>query len=144
MNYYEALLITIDAGDEELFSTLENSLLQAIPESTVEWRRSFGRPIKQVKLGASFVSFSRDILPNEKDWHLINQPVLHIYWSECTVSEIKIFRGVCVCVYVRACIVCVCVCGARVCVLACVYIYVRIYACIYVYTIFSWSFILFT
>lgn len=100
-NRYKALLITIDAGDEELFATLENSLLQAIPESTVEWRRSFGRPIKQVKLGASFLSFSRDILPNEKDWHLINQPVLHIYWSECTVSEIELF---CACVCIHVCI----------------------------------------
>lgn len=112
-NRYKALLITIDAGDEELFATLENSLLQAIPESTVEWRRSFGRPIKQVKLGASFLSFSRDILPNEKDWRLINQPVLHIYWSECTVSEIEIFCA---------------------CLRACVYTYV------YMYVLFSISF----
>ncbi|XP_047359612.1 trafficking protein particle complex subunit 10 isoform X1 [Vespa velutina] len=87
-SYMDSKPIVTYAGDEELFSTLKNSLLQAIPESTVEWRRSFGRPIKQVKLGASFVSFSRDILPNEKDWHLINQPVLHIYWSECTDIDV--------------------------------------------------------
>lgn len=74
------------AGDENLFSTLEKNLLQAIPADVVEWRRSFSRPIKQVKLEATFVPFSRDILPTEKDWHLIKQPIFHIYWTECSVS----------------------------------------------------------
>nr|XP_033340136.1 trafficking protein particle complex subunit 10 [Megalopta genalis] len=72
------------AGDEKLFSTVENGLVQGIPAETVEWRRSFGRPIKQVKLGANFVSFSKDILPSKKDCHLIKQPIFHIYWSECS------------------------------------------------------------
>ncbi|KYM88375.1 Trafficking protein particle complex subunit 10 [Atta colombica] len=72
------------AGDENLFSTLEKNLLQAIPTDTVEWRRSFSRPIKQVKLGTTFVPFSRDILPTDKDWHLIKQPIFHIYWTECS------------------------------------------------------------
>lgn len=74
------------AGDENLFSTLEKSLLQVIPADMAEWRRSFSRPIKQVKLGATFVPFSRDILPTEKDWHLIKQPIFHIYWTDCSVS----------------------------------------------------------
>lgn len=78
----------IDAGDEKLFSTLENSLFQAISADTVEWRRSFSRPIKQVKLGATFLPFSKDILPTEKDWHLIKQPIFHIYWTECSVSKL--------------------------------------------------------
>ncbi|XP_076177740.1 SIDL trafficking protein particle complex subunit 10 isoform X2 [Ptiloglossa arizonensis] len=72
------------AGDEKLFSSMENGLLQAIPEETAEWRRSFSRPIKSVKLGATFVPFSKDILPTEKDRHLIKQPIFHIYWSECS------------------------------------------------------------
>lgn len=76
----------IGAGDENLFSTLEKNLLQAIPADAVEWRRSFSRPIKQVKLGATFVPFSRDILPTDKDWHLIKQPIFHTYWTECSVS----------------------------------------------------------
>lgn len=75
------------AGDENLFSTLEKNLVQAIPADMVEWRRSFSRPIKQVKLGATFVPFSRDILPTDKDWHLIKQPIFHIYWTECSVSS---------------------------------------------------------
>jgi hypothetical protein len=75
-----------DAGDENLFSTLEKGLLQAIPADATEWRRSFGRPVKHVKLGAIFVPFSREILPTEKDWHLIKQPIFHIYWTECSVS----------------------------------------------------------
>ncbi|KAG7201711.1 hypothetical protein KM043_004436 [Ampulex compressa] len=79
------------AGDENLFSTLENGLVQAIPADTIEWRRSFGRPIKQVKLGASFVPFSRDILGNEKDWHLIKLPIFHIYWTEC--SDVDTYKA---------------------------------------------------
>lgn len=78
------------AGDENLFSTLEKNLLQAIPADMVEWRRSFSRPIKQVKLGATFVPFSRDILPTDKDWHLIKQPIFHIYWTEC--SEVDTYK----------------------------------------------------
>ncbi|XP_015111919.1 trafficking protein particle complex subunit 10 [Diachasma alloeum] len=78
------------AGDEALFSTIENNLLQAIPLESVEWRRSFGRPIKQIKLNASFVQFSRDVLPTEKDWHLIKHPILHIYWSEC--SDLDVYK----------------------------------------------------
>ncbi|EZA55391.1 Trafficking protein particle complex subunit [Ooceraea biroi] len=78
------------AGDENLFSTLEKGLLQAIPADAAEWRRSFSRPIKQVKLGATFVPFSREILPTEKDWHLIKQPIFHIYWTEC--SDIDTYK----------------------------------------------------
>lgn len=74
------------AGDENLFSTLEKNLVQAIPADVVEWRRSFSRPIKQVKLETTFVPFSGNILPTEKDWHLIKQPIFHIYWTECSVS----------------------------------------------------------
>lgn len=76
----------IDAGDIKLFPTLENGLSQAIPADMVEWRRSFSRPIKQVKLGATFLPFSKDLLPSEKDWHLIKHPIFHIYFSECSVS----------------------------------------------------------
>jgi len=85
---YNDLYDDTDAGDENLFSTLEKNLLQAIPVDVVEWRRSFSRPIKQVKLEATFVPFSRDILPTDKDWHLIEQPIFHIYWTECSVSYI--------------------------------------------------------
>lgn len=84
---FKAICFVIDAGDEALFSTIKNNLCQAIPAGTTEWRRSFGRPIKLVKLNASFMQFSRDLLPNEKDWHLIKQPILHIYFSECSVSD---------------------------------------------------------
>lgn len=63
-------------------------MLQAISADMVEWRRSFSRPIKQVKLGATFLPFSKDVLPTEKDWHLIKQPIFHIYWTECSVSRL--------------------------------------------------------
>ncbi|XP_066584764.1 trafficking protein particle complex subunit 10 isoform X2 [Prorops nasuta] len=80
------------AGDESLFGILKNSLLQAIPSDLVDWHRSFSRPVKQVKLGVKFVPFAREILPIEKDWHLINQPIMHIYWSEC--SDIDAYKTV--------------------------------------------------
>lgn len=85
---YSIYFYNKDAGDDKLFSTLENSLLQAISADMVEWRRSFSRPIKQVKLGATFLPFSKDVLPTEKDWHLIKQPIFHIYWTECSVSRL--------------------------------------------------------
>ncbi|XP_024942928.1 trafficking protein particle complex subunit 10 isoform X2 [Cephus cinctus] len=76
------------AGDEELFATLENSLVQSLPTESFEWRRSFGRPVEDVYVNARFVPFSKDILPTQKDWHLIKQPILHIYWSDCCDVDI--------------------------------------------------------
>jgi hypothetical protein len=81
----------LDAGDQELFHTLKNILVKSIPVDSVEWRRSYDRPIKIVKLGATFISFSQDILPSENDCHLIKRPIFHTYWSECTVSKQFLF-----------------------------------------------------
>ena len=74
-----------DAGDAELFTSLESSLENALPQDCAEWRRSYGRPIKSVYVEASFVPFSKDILPKQGDWQLIQQPILHIFWTECVV-----------------------------------------------------------
>ncbi|XP_058794002.1 trafficking protein particle complex subunit 10 isoform X2 [Phymastichus coffea] len=78
------------AGDKELFNTLANNLVKSIPTDSAEWRRSYDRPIKQVKLNARFVPFLQDILPKEKDCHLVKRPIFHTYWSEC--SDVDVYK----------------------------------------------------
>lgn len=75
----------LGAGDTALFSSLESSLVQALPKDPTEWRRSYGRAIKSVHVEGSFISFSKDVLPKQGDWHLIQQPIFHIFWTECVV-----------------------------------------------------------
>ncbi|KAJ8679613.1 hypothetical protein QAD02_015400 [Eretmocerus hayati] len=79
------------AGDQKLFKTLEKSLVGAIPTDTAEWRRSYDRPIKHVKLEAKFIPFSQEILPLEKDCKLIKRPIFHTYWSEC--SDVDVYKS---------------------------------------------------
>nr|CAD7455545.1 unnamed protein product [Timema tahoe] len=73
----------LDAGDTELFHSLESSLVEALPKEACEWRRSYGRAVKSVFVSASFVPFSKEILPKGGNWQLTHQPVFHIYWTEC-------------------------------------------------------------
>ena len=75
----------VGAGDTALFSSLESSLGQPLPQDPTEWRRSCGRAVKSVYVEASFVPFSKDILPKQGDWHLIHPPKFHIFWTECLV-----------------------------------------------------------
>lgn len=64
-----------------------NNLVKAVSDENVEWRRSVSQlPIKKVKLNPRFIPFSVDILPADKNWHLVKQPIFHIYWTECSVS----------------------------------------------------------
>ncbi|KAF5299108.1 hypothetical protein FQR65_LT09466 [Abscondita terminalis] len=76
------------AGELEVFSALEDSLTQALPQDSCEWRRSLGRPVRNVHIGATFVPFSPSGLPKESQWDLIRQPLFHIYWTECTDIDI--------------------------------------------------------
>ncbi|KAJ9595260.1 hypothetical protein L9F63_013448, partial [Diploptera punctata] len=76
------------AGDAALFSSLESSIVQALPQESAEWRRSYGRPVKSVYVEASFVSFDKDTLPKQGDWQLIQQPILHIFWTECVDVDV--------------------------------------------------------
>lgn len=71
----------------EVFSQLEDNLSQALPQDTCEWRRSLGRPIRLVHIGANFAPFSPTALPKSNQWDLIRQPLFHIYWTECIVGE---------------------------------------------------------
>nr|CAD7398628.1 unnamed protein product [Timema cristinae] len=72
-----------NAGDTVLFHSLESSLVEALPKEASEWRRSYGRAVKSVFVSASFIPFSKEILPKGGNWQLTHQPVFHIYWTEC-------------------------------------------------------------
>lgn len=75
-----------DAGDRNLFLNLEPILIQALPQESTDWRRSYGRVSRAVTLNAVFVPFSKDIFQKEDDYHLLKEPVLHIFWTQCAVS----------------------------------------------------------
>uniref|UniRef100_A0A0A9YAS6 Trafficking protein particle complex subunit 10 n=1 Tax=Lygus hesperus TaxID=30085 RepID=A0A0A9YAS6_LYGHE len=78
------------AGDKDLFLSLESTLSSSLPNEPTEWRRAYGRAIKMVNVSATFVPFTKDVLPKEGDHHLIDQPMFHMYWSQCSVGAIKI------------------------------------------------------
>ncbi|XP_075227904.1 SIDL trafficking protein particle complex subunit 10 [Lycorma delicatula] len=72
------------AGDKELFLSLEPTLTSTLPQEPTEWRRSYGRAIKSVHVAATFVPFSKDVMPKDGDYHLIQQPNFHTYWTQCS------------------------------------------------------------
>ncbi len=79
-------LSNIDAGDIELFKNIEATLSQALPQEPTEWRRSFARDVKAIKLSAIFEPFSESILQHENHFHFLKQPILHVFWTQCAVS----------------------------------------------------------
>ncbi|KAJ8930533.1 hypothetical protein NQ314_016646 [Rhamnusium bicolor] len=76
------------AGELEVFSVIEDNLVQALPQDSCDWRRSLGRPVRPVHIGASFTPFSPAALPKANQWDLIRQPLFHIYWTECTDVDV--------------------------------------------------------
>lgn len=79
--------VFLGAGDSKLWEGLDDALSQALPLEAIEWIRPLGRTTRSVKVGASFVPFSVSALPHESNRDLIRQPILHIYWTECPVSN---------------------------------------------------------
>lgn len=73
------------AGELEVFSTIEDNLSEALPQDTCDWRRSLGRPVRPVRIGATFTPYSSAALPKGNQWDLIRQPLFHIYWTDCSV-----------------------------------------------------------
>ncbi|XP_023939099.2 trafficking protein particle complex subunit 10 [Bicyclus anynana] len=73
------------AGDWNLFCTLEQPLVAAIPQDSCEWRRSYGRITKFVYLEATFVKFNKD--KTQSDLNLLKRPIFHIYWTDCLDVE---------------------------------------------------------
>lgn len=75
------------AGELEVFSTIEDNLSEALPQDTCDWRRSLGRPVRPVRIGATFTPYNSAALPKGNQWDLIRQPLFHIYWTDCSVSN---------------------------------------------------------
>lgn len=75
----------VDTGAGPLFRSLEAHIVASIPLDTSEWKRSYGRPVKDVQLEASFSSINTDVLEKYKagDWSILEHPVLHMYVTEC-------------------------------------------------------------
>jgi hypothetical protein len=74
---------------------LESATSQGLPQETVEWKRSYGRPPRAVTLSASFQPFkiendvSKELPKGFKK--LSGSQVLHTYWVECPVSIKSLF-----------------------------------------------------
>ncbi|KRG01677.1 trafficking protein particle complex subunit 10 isoform X1 [Drosophila mojavensis] len=73
------------SGSFPLFRSLEAQILNAIPLDTCEWRRTFQRPTKHVRLEAQTQQFSVEPLERYKkgDWSILEHPILHIFVTEC-------------------------------------------------------------
>lgn len=82
----DACVCLVGAGELEVFSSLEEQLSLALPQEPCEWRRSLGRPVRDVHIGVRFSPFSPEALPRETQWDLVRQPLFHVYWTECSVS----------------------------------------------------------
>ncbi|XP_053659885.1 trafficking protein particle complex subunit 10 [Anopheles marshallii] len=81
------------SGDVRVFKTLEPHIVAALPSDTAEWKRSYGRPVKNVRVEATFKPFDQNVLEKYKDgkWNIVDHPVLHIYVTEC--SDIEAYRA---------------------------------------------------
>lgn len=83
----------LDSGAGPLFRSLESHIAAAIPSDTCEWKRSYGRPNKHVRIDATFQPFDTQILDDYRrgEWCILKLPVLHIYVTECT--DIDTYRN---------------------------------------------------
>uniref|UniRef100_A0A1Q3F869 Putative transmembrane protein n=1 Tax=Culex tarsalis TaxID=7177 RepID=A0A1Q3F869_CULTA len=81
------------SGDTRLFKTLEPHIVAALPADTAEWKRSYGRPVKNVRVEASFQPFDAQALERFRDgsWSILNHPVLHVYVTEC--NDVEAYRA---------------------------------------------------
>ncbi|XP_067614084.1 trafficking protein particle complex subunit 10 [Eurosta solidaginis] len=73
------------AGAGPLFRSLEAQILNAIPLDTCEWRRTYHRPSKHVRLEAQTQQFNVSALERYKkgEWSILDHPILHIFVTEC-------------------------------------------------------------
>ncbi|EDS30577.1 transmembrane protein 1/tmem1b [Culex quinquefasciatus] len=81
------------SGDTRLFKTLEAHIVAALPADTAEWKRSYGRPVKNVRVEAAFQPFDAKALEKFRDgsWSILNHPVLHVYVTEC--NDVEAYRA---------------------------------------------------
>ncbi|CAL4132055.1 unnamed protein product, partial [Meganyctiphanes norvegica] len=75
------------AGDNAVFSGLQTGLLTALPQESVEWRRSYGRPSRCVNVAVDFVPYSEECLVKDATRTILGQPIFHTYWTHCLDVE---------------------------------------------------------
>ncbi|KAG0721558.1 Trafficking protein particle complex subunit 10 [Chionoecetes opilio] len=79
------------AGDNSLFSGLQTGLVTGLPQESVEWRRSYGRPSRCVHVEVDFVPFSEECLVKEMPRTILGQPIFHTYWTDC--SDVEAYKN---------------------------------------------------
>lgn len=86
-------LCETDHGDCPLFRSLESHIVSSVSSDTCEWKRSLGRPIKNVRVEAAFQPFDTAVLEKYKkgEWSILEHPVLHIYVTEC--SDVETYKS---------------------------------------------------
>ncbi|PVD28442.1 hypothetical protein C0Q70_11030 [Pomacea canaliculata] len=83
------ILVIAGHGNQTLFSSLHQIVVNGLPKEVCEWRRSFGRAPRSVQLEGSFVPYDPDILPEEDTKTLVSRPYFHIYWTDCDLDTYK-------------------------------------------------------
>ncbi|XP_055546416.1 trafficking protein particle complex subunit 10 [Wyeomyia smithii] len=81
------------SGDIRLFKSLEPHIVAALPSDTAEWKRSYGRPVKNVRVEATFQPLDLALLEkyNGGSWSIVEHPVLHLYVTEC--NDVEAYRA---------------------------------------------------
>jgi len=78
-------------GDESLYQSLSGEIERRLPTVPISWRRSFGRPSKEVVLQAVFMKFDSTQLSSsntgESSSVLASKPMLHIFWTSCLDND---------------------------------------------------------
>lgn len=78
-------------GEKDVYNKLNPELEKRLPRESTEWRRSYGRPAKTVKLKANFVRLSEGMLVDVSSVSsassLHKQPFFHIYWTACQDAD---------------------------------------------------------
>lgn len=79
------MFLLLDSGAGPLFRSLEAHIVASIPLDTCEWKRSYGRPVKDIQLEASFHPLNTKLLDKYKsgEWSIVEHPILHLYVTEC-------------------------------------------------------------
>lgn len=75
------------AGDNSLFSGLQAGLVTGLPQESVEWRRSYGRPSRCVHVEVDFVPYSEECFVKETPRTILGHPIFHTYWTDCSDVE---------------------------------------------------------
>ncbi|XP_076035164.1 SIDL trafficking protein particle complex subunit 10 isoform X2 [Oratosquilla oratoria] len=79
------------AGDPGLFSGLQAGLVSSLPQESVEWRRSYGRPSRCVHVEVDFVPYSEECILKEIPRSILGQPIFHTFWTDC--SDIEAYKN---------------------------------------------------